>query len=1003
MKKKIVISCLFCVMIVLLSLGLSACKSNEKKQKQNKNIIPVTPSENSFVSEQLEVPESSKNVFSVRYSGENIFFNGYDPQNMAAQATINIVDLKTYQTSKISVESDVSGLVHHLVTEDYIYIEHDTENQSVFMIEKLDRKTGKYIMNKEADYFNKVSDMFFDENGNICLLTCRYTELGNVTQLHIYSQELELIDTIDLNKKLNMDGQSPLNITESDDSYYLLSQSTNGIIQIYNLKKDLSVGYSTEISDAADIFCDAVISSDGDLLVFSSEENSEKLFVDIIDSKNGNQKEMIELNDIPFNNICGSYKNYDFIYSDNDGVYGYVIDNEASEKIINFDDLDMTDFNSYCLSQNDLSFINNEYFNPLNIIYQSDLNGNIIDKYTIDLSDEGEMLCDYCITGNGRLGYVSNNNQTGIIKYYCMDEFGESKEVLLENYATFELMTADQIGNVCIVVTDSQNNSYHLLIIDSQLNIIKDLELNAEKITGLCYGKDGSIYISEMSSGKNIISLINYDTGKKIKDIQVDDYLPNKSGGQIINGSDEYDFYYFDMTSVYGYLSQTGKFKEILDTDVFEYNVSGVYFDNVNTIVCIGQDVTSSEEKEMLHIFSLMKSDEPIPKKKEIRAALFGEVDDDIRSMIKKYNKTNTEYYIDAVEYDFSDTSGFNDDILNGKNPDILITSRYCDMTKWIRNDLTENLKDYFSNDNDISLDQYSQNIVSSSESGGKINFIFPSYKINGLIGKSSDVPDGIEWTVNEFISCMESDPKADFYNISSEELIEKTVMSNLYGFIDFEKNECCFDNQSFITYLDYLKKISDYTGEKNDYPFRDNKTTLDFIDMGGFTDFNLMEKGEIGQTSSLKGMPGIYEASVTIDPSYMISIYKKSEFKSQSWEFIKSFLTDEYQDSLTESQKFFPVKTSSLNILQHQQTATDSVNYYHYGDEEIRIYGIDDETTERIINIVKSAKRIKTDDEEINKIIFEETNDFFNGSKKSSEVSKNLQSRISVYLSEIN
>ena len=79
------------------------------------------------------------------------------------------------------------------------------------------------------------------------------------------------------------------------------------------------------------------------------------------------------------------------------------------------------------------------------------------------------MLCDYCIAGNVGLGYVSNNNQTGIIKYYCMDEFGESKDVLLENYATFELMTADQIGNVCIVVTDSQNNSYHLLIIDSLL------------------------------------------------------------------------------------------------------------------------------------------------------------------------------------------------------------------------------------------------------------------------------------------------------------------------------------------------------------------------------------------------------------------------------------------------------------------------------------------------------------------------------------------------------
>lgn len=1001
MKNKIVISCLFCVMIVLLSLGLSACKSNEKKQ--NKNIIPVTPSENSFVSEQLNVPESSKNVFSVRYSGENIFFNGYHPQTTPYNSTINMVDLKTNQTTNISFESDVSGTIHHLVTENYIYIEHDTDNQSVFTIEKLDKKTGKCITNKEADYFNKVSDMFFDEKGNICLLTYRYTELGNVTQLNIYSQELELIDIIDLNEKLKMNGQSPLSIIESDDSYYILSQSTNGIIQIYNLKKDLSVGYSTEVSDAADIFCDAVISSDGDLLVFSYDENNQKLFVDIIDSKNGNLKEMIELNDIPFYNICGSYEKYDFIYLDDDGVYGYLINNEASEKITGFDAVDITNFKSYCLNKNELSFINFEYDNPLNTIYQTDLKGNIIDKYIIDFSDEGEMLFDYCITGSGKLGYISRNNQTRQIKYYCMDEIGKTGVALPENCDLYEVMTADQSGNVCIAVTDSQKNSHHLLVFDQQLNIAKDIEIDAETINGMCYGKDGNIIISEVTSGKNIISIISSDTGEEIKEIQADNYFGIKDGCQIINGSDEYDFFYFDKTSVYGYISSTGKFKEIINTDSFEYSISNVYLRDSNTIVCLGQDMTSPEDAEFVHIYLLKKSDKPIPKKIEIRVAVLGRSDDSVKQMIKKYNKTNTNYYLDVVEYDFSEMSNFNNDIINGKQPDIMITSRYYDMTKWIRDDMTEDLKEYFSNDKDITLDKYSENIVSASESDGKINFIFPSYKINVLIGKSSDVSDETKWNVDEFISCMESDPKPDFYNVSAEKVLEKTVLSNLYGYIDFKKNECCFDNSSFIKYLDYLKKISANTEEKSDYPFREDKTTLDFIDIGGFEDFNLMEKGTIGEDSSLKGMPGIYGSSVTIDPSYMMCIFKKSEYKQESWSFIKSFLTDEYQNSLIEDQKMFPVKNSVLDAFQQKQAASNSVKYYTYGDEEIKIYGIDNETTEKITNIVKSANRIKTDDEEINKIINEETYDFFNGSKTSVEVSKNLQNRISVYLSEIN
>ena len=188
MKNKNPIKSFFGVMIVLISIGLSACKSNEKIQK--KNIISVTPLENSFVSEQIEVPENSENVFSVRYSRDNIFFNGSNPRNMDGQSIINIVNLKTNQVSTISVDSEVSGYVHHLSAEEYIYIEHDTENQSVFLIEKIDRKTGEHIISKEADYFDNVSDMFFDNNGNICLLTSRVTVSGNIAQVHIYSPNL---------------------------------------------------------------------------------------------------------------------------------------------------------------------------------------------------------------------------------------------------------------------------------------------------------------------------------------------------------------------------------------------------------------------------------------------------------------------------------------------------------------------------------------------------------------------------------------------------------------------------------------------------------------------------------------------------------------------------------------------------------------------------------------------------------------------------------------------
>ena len=142
-----------------------------------------------------------------------------------------------------------------------------------------------------------------------------------------------------------------------------------------------------------------------------------------------------------------------------------------------------------------------------------------------------------------------------------------------------------------------------------------------------------------------------------------------------------------------------------------------------------------------------------------------------------------------------------------------------------------------------------------------------------------------------------------------------------------------------------------------------------------------------------------------------------KSPFADEGWKFIRQFFTDDVQTSLEYG---FPVTVSALNAAKQaaldkiekraaeQKEGTGKVNGYMIGDDGVTIPIYDQGTryetaadVEHIYDIVMSTKKQLGYDESIYNVIMEEASAYFSGEKSVEEVTKLINNRVGIILTE--
>ncbi|WP_408071042.1 extracellular solute-binding protein [Butyrivibrio sp. JL13D10] len=401
-------------------------------------------------------------------------------------------------------------------------------------------------------------------------------------------------------------------------------------------------------------------------------------------------------------------------------------------------------------------------------------------------------------------------------------------------------------------------------------------------------------------------------------------------------------------------------------------------------------------------------------------------IDYDVRSQIIKFNKTNEDYRIvinDYSKYDSeNDYSGganrLNTDIVSGNAPDILVLDSDMPVDSYISKGLFEDMTDYFKNDEELSKIKYMDHVMDAFKTDGKMYKLIPSYYVETVVAAKKDAGDDYTWTIDELEKLVKDkniEHKNIFGPLARDEVFELALSLSGSQYIDWSTLTCSYDSDAFIHLLKFVNEFpeeleeDDYYNDTSSY-WRQGLSLADRFYLNSFSDYNYEAKGTFGEEIQTVGFPSDNGSGSALYPNLQLTMSASSKVKDGCWQFMRYFLTDEYQNSIDGS---WPVSMTKMNELaeaaKKKPTYVDEdgkeVEYddtWYIGETEIVIPPMTDDEINEIINFLNSIDQVGNSNEEVANIIYEEAAAYFSGQKTAEEVADIIQSRVQIYVNEI-
>lgn len=676
-------------------------------------------------------------------------------------------------------------------------------------------------------------------------------------------------------------------------------------------------------------------------------------------------------------------------------------------------------------------------------------------------------------------------NITFVLSYNKYDDEGNSE-------SSNTLYTYDSTGNpvssidLSKVVTqeDNDNNRYfNSYIVDSQGNIY----ISLSTCIRVCDKSGNVLFTTPESNGDNewlngliftnngVPAVYKYsysDTGSSAKLVEIDlnakgygkEYELGSSINTIYSGSGDYLCYSSSDTGIVGVRAdnlQTESVLNLLNLGIDNSNINSMAVNDDGSFVTVGYDYSGMTARSTLSLITPIDSSE-VKEKKVLTLGCFY-IDWNIRSQIAEFNKTNEDYTIYATSYSESnDTSDytaaltkFNNEILAGNVPDILLISSGMPYNSYASKGLFADLYEFMDKDDVYNRDAFMPNVLKAMEKDGKLYEITPSFTVQTYAAKKSLVGDATSLTMDQANQILASMPEGATLTNDSQTMTASNFLSTAItfsNFVDYTNATCNFDSPEFKAILETAKKYPaeiDYDALYNDNPnywmeqetaCRENRALLYNVYFNDFSTYTNTRDAYFGEDIGFVGFPGSGAANATgsvISTGTEIAVSSKSKYKDGAWEFIKLVLdnavgeqdsgnygvaitsdasvaeaADEAVKRITSQYYGLPVVKSQLQALGQQatipQTYTDTDgtvqqvdNTYYVGNTEVKVNLITQDEVNMLIDYFSTVDTIARYDESLTDIINEEANAYFKGTKSVDEAASLIQSRASIYLSE--
>lgn len=558
---------------------------------------------------------------------------------------------------------------------------------------------------------------------------------------------------------------------------------------------------------------------------------------------------------------------------------------------------------------------------------------------------------------------------------------------------------------------------------------IKNIHCQSNWISGFVQTEDGRIFFGRQNNtgaGMELVEIdtTNYTLGNTFKN------LPDMNGR--ISSGKEGKVFVCGSSYLYEYDLNTQEATPVLswlDSYVTADYVQGITQLSDGNFMLYYHD-WEKDSNELVKLTKTKASELP-EKETIVVATLYGQ-NQGVEHAIVEFNRTNSKYKVEyKCYYDFNaewtenlynDTiKAMNMDLLSDNPPDIIDLSS-INISTLADKGVLEDLYPYLEKSTVLKKEDFVPSVLNAYTYNDKLVTIPSSFGISSLIAKKSLVGDVESCTIEDLIALAAKYPNADLMQYATKQtILSEFLMYNTKAFVDYQEGTCHFDTPEFVKILEFANTFDENPSYGGDYPtqIRENKILLGNLsvhDIASYQMYTMMMEEPVTCIGypTIDGTRGIYLRGNDIH-----AITSRSTNKEGAWEFIEYYLStcqdsmyvyglsanaekleEQFEEAMTpEYEKDFSTgefkKDEKGELIEIPKTT------WGYDSWEAEIYAATQEEVDAIKELINAAKPYNENDEEIFAIINEEVQAYFKGQKSASDVSKIIQSRVSILVSE--
>lgn len=556
------------------------------------------------------------------------------------------------------------------------------------------------------------------------------------------------------------------------------------------------------------------------------------------------------------------------------------------------------------------------------------------------------------------------------------------------------------------------------------IKILEGADWEANSVGKLYALENGKVATISYEDNGAYVSYVDLETGVFTQKTK----LPGISYEYSVYPGSGYDFYLVNSYGVYGYNVGEESMTQVMNYINSDFGSYNLY------------NMAAVSETEFFATYDEMESGKPLVgrftkvdpadvKEKNVIVLACNNLDWTIRMAVIDFNKNNDNYKISIQDYAslYGDENDYlaginrlNTDIISGKIPDIIVVDSNMPINSYIAKGLLEDLKPYLEKDEELDINNYMPNILEAFSVDGKLYQLVPCYSIRSMAAKASVVGAESGWTVQEAMELWEKAPEGtELLSMESRENILINSMSVAGSqFVDWNTGNCYFDSEEFVQFLHYLAMFPeeiDHEAYNDEFwanyesMWRDDKVIAQMMTLYDFSNYNYLEKGTFGEDITLIGYPSGNREGSAIVPEIQLAMSAKSANKEGVWEFLRYFLTDEYQNegayglplSIKKLDEMAEAATKVPVYIDEEGNEVESPEFFYIGGMEIPIDPMTQEEVADLKEQIYSITNVYNYDQKLIQIVQEESAGFFSGQKSAEEVAKIVQSRAQIYINE--